>query len=287
MVGVMIEILLNELPKLNNRIIDLINSKSNRQSPRTHQDIDREFNVESWGKLLADVRKSNPTSIGEIDDLYCAPEEELVISIEDKLFLTNQKYAYDKFIEVLAHNLLRVNGNPGHFVEMGCGYGSKIFNLMQSPDFEQKTFSATEITENGKRLTSLISELLGYDIVVGHVDFDTRMADVQTVPEDSVIFTSYALHYANNLDIDFWTFIDSFKPKAVVAFEPCYELYGTETLLGLLRGKYHRENCYTKNIVSSLREFCDIKNKHLQILPNIFGLNPLLPISVLIYERDY
>ena len=148
---------------------------------------------------------------------------------------------------MVSKNLLSLNGKSEHFVEMGCGYGSKIFNLMQLPDFKQKTFSATELTENGRRLTSLISQLLGNEIPVGHVNFDTRVADVDSVPENSVIFTSYALHYANNLDVDFWDFIASFKPKAVVAFEPCFELYETKSVLGLMRQKYHQENRYTEH----------------------------------------
>ena len=42
------------------------------------------------------------------------------------------------------------------------------FLILCSHQISNKNISATEITENGKRLTSLISELLGYDIVVGH-----------------------------------------------------------------------------------------------------------------------
>ena len=88
----------------------------------------------------------------------------------------------------------------------------------------------------------------------------TRTADVEIVPEDSVIFTSYALHYANNLDIDFWTFINSLKPKAV-AVEPCFELYGTETLLDCCAENITTKIATLKKTVSSLREFCNLKQQ--------------------------
>ena len=278
------EVLLNDFPMFDNRVSNLVLDTKTDLVPRNNQDVEREFNTESWGTLFKSVKELKPSLIREIDDLYANPKDDIVISIKDKLFHTTQREAYAKLIEIFSDHLLSIEGEYLHFVEMGCGYGSKIFNLMELPQFKTKTFSATEFTTNGQHLTSLISKLLGKEINVGFVDFNERIADKQSVPNNSVIFTSYALHYIDEINVEFWNFIDSFKPRAVVAFEPCFELYGSESLLGIMQQKYHHENRYTKNITSSLREFCNLKKKKLKILPNVFGLNPLLPISILIYE---
>tara|TARA_B100001093_G_C26852225_1_gene1025615 strand:+ start:3023 stop:3871 length:849 start_codon:yes stop_codon:yes gene_type:complete len=282
----MIEIPLNDLPLFDKRIPNLIQDTKMDLLPRENKDIEREFNKESWGKLLKSVKELKPSVISEIDDLYANPKDNIVISIKNKLFHTTQREAYAKLIGIFSEHLLGIKGEYIHFVEMGCGYGSKIFNLMELPQFKTKTFSATEFTANGQLLTSTISKLLGKEINVGYVDFNAKIADKQSVPDNSVIFTSYSLHYIEELDIEFWNFIDGFNPKAIVAFEPCFELYGRETVLGIMQQKYHHENRYTKNITSSLQEFCNLKNQKLKIIPNVFGLNPLLPISVLIYNPE-
>ena len=277
---------INDIPKYDHRLLDLLLSAAEQTEPRSDEEIDREFDKESWGRILSAVEEKKPTSIEEIDALYYDENEDLLISINDELLLTKQKPAYQMLIEIFEENLLNIEKDSNHYAELGCGYGSKIFNLMKRRSFKGKTFSATEYTKNGKDLTSLLANILGLNIDVGYVDFNKQLIDKECIPKGSVIFTSYAIHYIRELDIEFWSFIDNLQPKAFVAFEPCYELYDDTTMLGLLRKKYHLKNRYTKNIASSFNEFCQQKEKSYRILPNVFGLNPLLPISVLTYEAN-
>ena len=275
---------INDIPKYDFRLVDLILSTNKPTEPRSDDEIDREFDKESWGRMLSEVEEKKPTSIEEIDALYCDKNEDLLISIKDELFWTKQKSAYQILIEIFEENLLNIAKGTNHYAELGCGYGSKIFNLMKRPSFRNKTFSAVEYTNNGQHLTALLAHILGQNIDVGHVDFNKQLIDKKCIPKDSIIFTSYALHYIRELNIEFWDFIDNLQPRAFIAFEPCYELYDDTTTLGLLRKKYHLKNRYTKNIASTFNDFCQQKQKRFRILPNVFGLNPLLPISVLIYE---
>ena len=277
---------LNDIPKYDHRLLDLILSADKPTKPRSDDEIDREFDKESWGRMLSAVKEKRPTSIEEIDALYYDENEDTLISIKDELLLTKQKSAYQMLIEIFEENLLNIEKGPNHYAELGCGYGSKILNLMKRSSFKGKTFSAVDYTKNGQDLTSILANILGQNIDVGFVDFNKQLIDKKCIPEDSVIFTSYALHYIRELNIEFWNFIDNWRPRAFVAFEPCFELYDETTTLGLLRKKYHLKNRYTKNIASSFNDFCQQKHKRFRILPNVFGLNPLLPISVLTYEAN-
>ena len=122
----MIEILLNDLPMFDNRLSNLVLNTKTDLTPRNNQDVEREFNRESWGTLLKSVKELKPSLIREIDDLYDNPKDDIVISIKDKLFHTTQREAYTKLIETFSDHLLSIEGEHLHFVEMGCGFGSKI-----------------------------------------------------------------------------------------------------------------------------------------------------------------
>ena len=149
--------------------------------------------------------------------------------------MTKQNSAYQLLIEIFEENLLSVEKGADHYVELGCGYGSKIFNLMKRPSFQNKKFSAVEYTRKGQELTSLLANKLGQDIDIGYVDFNKQSIDEKCVPKGSIVFTSYSLHYIRDLNIEFWNFIDNLQPRAFIAFEPCFELYDDTTTLGLLR----------------------------------------------------
>ena len=99
--------------------------------------------------LIRGTRKKL-TSIEEIDALYNDNPDDLLISVKDELFLTKQNSAYQLLIEIFEENLLSVEKGADHYVELGCGYGSKIFNLMKRPSFQNKKFSAVEYTRKGQ-----------------------------------------------------------------------------------------------------------------------------------------
>jgi hypothetical protein len=71
----------------------------------------------------------------------------------------------------------------------------------------------------------------------------------------------------------------------VINVEPCYEHCEGKTLLGLMRRRYIEVNDYNTNLVTVLREqrdrgVIDI----LEELPAVFGSNPLLAASVIVWR---
>ncbi len=68
-------------------------------------------------------------------------------------------------------------------------------------------------------------------------------------------------------------------------FEPCQEEQEPANLLAALRQSYLQTNDYNRNLLSLLRSFeAERKIKILVHQPNIFGLNPLNPTSLVVWE---
>ena len=83
----------------------------------------------------------------------------------------------------------------------------------------------------------------------------------------------------------FFRTLASWRPKAVVHVEPCYEHYPADSLLGMLRRRYVELNDYNRNLVSALRGL--ERAGELRVIaeqPALFGRNPLFPVSVIAWQ---
>ena len=116
---------------------------------------------------------------------------------------------------------------------------------------------------------------------VGYCDFRKLEVTGISIPENALIFTSYALHYVPKLSTDLIAFLCQFKPRAVVHFEPCYENYPEDSLHGLMCRRYVEVNDYTRNLVSVIEFGRRREGIRIRALQNLFGSNPFLPISII------
>jgi hypothetical protein len=97
-----------------------------------------------------------------------------------------------------------------------------------------------------------------------------------------VVFTSHALEQlpsaAHMLDV-----IKSYQRDVttVFHFEPVYEMYD-DSLLGLMRRRYTQVNDYNQDLLSLLQNRPDIRIVRLE--PNVFGLNPFNPTTIIQWE---
>ena len=71
------------------------------------------------------------------------------------------------------------------------------------------------------------------------------------------------------------------KIKAVVHFEPVYELHD-DSLLGMMRKAYANAVDYSRNLMSELKKNEDIKV--LSVKPDFLGYNPLNSTSVIKWQ---
>ena len=245
-------------------------------------EINREFNIEKWG-LLLNIFKNNPSLT--LTDMESSEQNlEEIIPFYDSLKgfnLNKLSFAQEKqlniFKKIISSNLSGVNG----LVELGAGYGSKIFRLSDTLEMKDLPLFAGEYTNSGCELIKLLGVKEDKNIKVGKCDFNNINLDEFEIPENSIIFTSYALHYASDLNIDFFKLISQLKPKLVIHFEPCYEYYDPQSLHGQMCRRYIEINGYTQNIASIVEDSCEILNGKIKVQKNVFGTNPFLPFSII------
>ena len=118
-------------------------------------------------------------------------------------------------------------------------------------------------------------------VVIGHCDFRALTIEDMSIPENAVIFTSYAALYVPLLSAGFVDLLARLKPRAVVHFEPCYEYYDEQALHGLMCRRYIELNDYTRNFVTIIEAARLDGSISVRVRKNVMGNNPLLPISII------
>jgi hypothetical protein len=166
-------------------------------------------------------------------------------------------------------------------VELGAGFGSKILRLARCKEFSGIPLIAGEYTENGQSIIKLIANATGVPIRVGYCDLrHLEFGDLQ-LPQNSVIFTSYSVHYVPNLSDNFVSALLALKPKAIINFEPVYEYYSTKSIYGLMCRRYTELNDYTRNLGTLIEVASNRGEIIANITKNTLGSNPFLPISAI------
>ncbi len=251
-------------------------------------EVNREFGDEKWGRLLKSF-KDEP--ILKIDDIEAAEQDlEQEIPCFDSslgLYLVRAKDAQRQQMKIYEKVLSKYADEAHGLVELGAGYGSKIIRLANLNVMKELPLFAGEYTQSGCDLISLLAKKTKKNIQVGRCDFDKLDLSGLDIPENSIIFTSYSVHYVSELKEGFVDFLYQFKPKVVVHFEPCYEYFDTRSLHGLMCKRYMELNGYTENIASAIDFGCQRIGARVQLQKNVFGCNPFLPFSVIEWSPQY
>jgi hypothetical protein len=248
---------------------------------KTEKEVLREFQDEKWGQLLKQVRSlSNPTLL-EIEQAHVDLKTVFPCYDAGAFYLANERQMLDKHLDLYAEVLRPHLKDASCLVELGAGYGSKLLSLAQREGFSKLPLVAGEYTQSGRDLISILADALGKRVAVGHCDFRKLKIEGVTIPENAVIFTSYAVHYVPELSMDFVGFLSLLKPRAVVHFEPCYEHYSMDSLHGMMCRRYVELNDYARNFVTIIEASCNSEGIQVRMRKNVLGSNPFLPISVI------
>lgn len=255
---------------------------------KTPEAIIREFGDEKWGTLLKFFADKNEFTLADVE----AKEQnvdELIPCFERELgfYLATAKEASSQQIDLYRDTLSLHADEASCLVELGAGYGSKILALSEIAPLNKLPLYAAEYTQSGCDLIELIAQKANKQVQVGHCDLDKLNVIGLEIPENSIIFTSYSVHYVPALRKRFVDFISKFKPKVVVHFEPCYEYYDSQTLHGLMCKRYMELNGYTQNIASGIEAGCLEIGATFEAERNLFGSNPFLPLSVIKWTPQY
>jgi hypothetical protein len=248
---------------------------------KNEAEVEREFNRDKWGELLSVARSGGNKGLREIENTDAPFKNKTIFFENDRFFFTNEKYVLDRHLKLYENVLKKYSKEASCLVELGAGYGSKIFELARRPAFRHLPLIAGEFTENGRELIKHVSRKEKIAIEVGYCDFFKLVMKDIKIPPNALIFTSYSVHYVPELSKSFTDFLRQYKPCAVVHFEPCFEHFSDESLHDLLCQRYMELNDYTRNLRSVIVE--GVKKKTIKILKEkkkVMG-TPFLPLSII------
>ena len=228
------------------------------------------------------------TSINHVDKIYNNFEKKIIYFDNNKFykdFTKNVIHQYHQiFIKTISKYLLQNENN--NIVELGSGYGSKIMNIANylNKYYNNINYHAGEFSSNGRKIINRISNDSKLNINI----FNFNFLDINTyksIPTNSIIFTSYSVHYIKKLNNNFINFLQSTDPKIIINFEPLFESHKINSKYANMCRNYISYNGYCVNQLSFL------KNKHklnkikiISLKKNIFGSNPFFPISEIIWR---
>lgn len=260
--------------------IKIKNSSNKDIKYKTEQEVLREFNAEKWSIILEDITSDKKINLHEIDKKIEAFDTISPIMYKNGFYLASGKEVFDMHLEVFDKVISKYISKNCALVELGAGYGSKILNLSIKKKYRDVKLFAAEFTENGCNAISELSSRMNKEVQVGYCDLKKQIIKNISIPKNSIIFTSYALHYVQKLPDSFIDFISSFEPKIVLNFEPCYEAHD-DSSYGSLCKRYIELNDYNINMFTVLKNAHDKGLIKMKMRKNIIGGNPFLPISII------
>lgn len=167
-------------------------------------------------------------------------------------------------------------------VEFGAGNGRNLMGLANV--LEATALLGFDMMPSALRVMQLMAARLGKKLKVGKCNLRSKHLTEMAIPEQSVLMTSYATYFVK---FDYKTFIDAIRKlkfKEIIHFEPVYE-FMDDTLMGTMQKSYMLKNHYNVDYFAQL--FADPLVEIKTIEKNIFGVNPLLPMSAVVWKfRD-
>jgi len=256
-----------------------------QQRHKSRDEVLREYEREKWGPLLGRARAAaGSLSLDAVTAWLNEGEAEHICSEGDALGLMSPQESHRVYVDVVA-NALAPHAANAPLVELGAGWGSVLLTLLRRAPFAGRRAWAGELTDSGIALIGLIAQAEGMRVNVGRCDLSSTAIAEFPVPAGAVVFTAMAMPYVREVEQRLLSTIASWRPRAVVHVEPCYEHFSTDTLLGMLRRRYVELNDYNRNLLTALRTLERAgKARIVEERPAVFGRNPLFPVSVLVWK---
>lgn len=261
--------------------------KKNKIRHKNLREVNREFNKEEWKDLYNKIIKNNYNYIQQVDNQYNNLNKQSYFYLKKNFYKKNNKFIINKYIKFYSNTIKKYldKNKKNNLVELGSGYGSKIINLyyVLKNNYDINYF-AGELSFNGRKITNYLSTNDNLKIK----SFKFNFLDKNTyskIPLNSIVFTSYSMHYMHKLDRNLFSNLKKRKPIIIINFEPLYEIHNSRTLYGKLCKNYIISNGYCINQYSLMKEKKENKEiKILNINKNFFGSNPLLPLSEIVWK---
>lgn len=278
---------INDLPKFSKWPGRLLGIEPWKQRVKSKEEIDREYELESWGaylKRIKDEGLQNEITIKTLDNWQGDANTQILYTKNDRFIQDTFGKAYSDFLRTVKKYIIKYLP-AGSIVELGAGYGSVILSLAKEDELKNEKFLAAEYTPSGVELIKWCARNQKTEIIVDNCDFLKKEITNLLIPEGSILFTCASACTLPELPKRFVDSLVCFKPKVVIHYEPIYEHHNENNLLNMMRRRYVEVNDYNRNLLTLLKEH--EQNNSIQILiedPAVIGVNPLFPISVIAWK---
>jgi hypothetical protein len=276
---------LNDLPRFSPWPARLLGLEPGSQRVRSRADIVREFEGDKWGPLLARLEKeSGPVTIDVVEGWVAGDVAPGLCSVNDEFELLSYAAARARYVS-LVESLVARYQESSVIAELGCGFGSLTLRLATSGRVRGRRFLAGDLSPSAVQIVRSLAEMSSLPVEANLLDLSSPSSTELAIEPGSLILTSYAMHYMPTIPRECLEALAALRPSVVIHLEPCQEHCDSQTLLGLMRRRYIEVNDYNTNLVTLLHELeCAGRIEIIEETPAVFGQNPLLPASVVIWK---
>lgn len=234
------------------------------QKLRDRAQVDREYDVDVYGKLL-DTYRDDPDALRQ--HTLRERTDPVTLSIGDRIYAAERRELVE-LIRGTLRSALAEHAPEGRICELGAGYGTNFF-------FLEGELYGGELSASARTLASL----LGHE--VHHFDFHDAASYAFIRPATTVL-TCHALEQVPDAS-GVIAALERRRERIlrVVHVEPLYRP-GRHNLLGLVRNRYAELNDYNRNLLAVVESHPEIEI--LKLETDVLGNNPLNPSSVLVWQ---
>ncbi|AIQ95510.1 class I SAM-dependent methyltransferase [Prochlorococcus sp. MIT 0604] len=279
------------LESLNFNIFEFINSPLKIKYKKTTESLIHEFDTCIFKEIYDLIKDNKSIKLEHVENIRAKRElssKNYVFYNGEHLFV-EQHWVREKNIYELSMGLkyLSKKIKINTIIELGTGYGSKIISLANLNNNRNKfKFKALDISKNGLFCCKELAKRENLIVETKIQNFLINPSIGEFVDKNSIIFTSYNLHYWKDFNLNN---IKQFIQDGInggIHIEPCSDLLDKleDKIYAALAYKYIKLNNYTENIMLAFEQAQKEKIIHLKIFQEVWGFG-LLPTWIFIWYK--
>jgi hypothetical protein len=247
--------------------------------------VDAEYDKDKYQSYLAFYREHKTTEVTpeHVKQFEFGDAGEMCVSLGEELVLFSRGEARERYLNLLRDTMAEAIAGADTIVELGCGYGFNLWMLAQY--FPGKKYLGGKYSNNAIELAARLyaSGTQSSQITVENFNFyDPKYHLLNRADGRHIaVFTAHAIEQLPSAANVIEAIESCGRRLTVFNFEPVFELY-SNSLLGLLRRKYAVANDYNRDLYTLLQAHNRLRV--IQVVPDVYGANPLNPTSVIRWE---
>ncbi|MDD4628688.1 MAG: class I SAM-dependent methyltransferase [Candidatus Peribacteraceae bacterium] len=251
---------------------------------RTEKKVDSEYDKDEYLRCLAFAKEHPAATPEEVRAFEFRMEERktFCVSVGEALHEIPAERVIPIDSELLIETMQPLMDKVDTVVELGCGYGINLWTLQQR--FPGKRYVGGEYSPNAVTLAHQLYKNIPEIQVEPFNFYDASYALFAKLPPTAkiLVFTRHAIEQLPSAQAVLAGLAPHF-PNIVagVHLEPTIGNY-SDSVFGLLMRKYIVINDYNRDLLQLLTDRKDVSL--LKNDPNVYGVSPLNPTSILVWK---